>query len=432
MKHEHHKKHHRTHRRGRQGRRLFDYGELRLLLLAMIADGPIHGYELIKAIEVRFAGAYSPSPGVVYPTLSWLDDMGYAAIEPGAGGRKYYHITPEGAAFLAENRAAADELLSRAPDGAGIASVPMPVIRAMENFKLAMRLRLKGGPIDQSAATAIAAALDAAALAVERSCSPNPSSIGDTMQHQITRHRHELKFRKLTVKETSRLTPNMIRIVFTGDELGDFTSLGADDHVKLFIPAEGEAERRDYTPRAFDREARTLTIDFAVHDAGPATRWALEAKVGDVLEIGGPRGSVAVSPTFDWWLLVGDETALPAIGRRIEELPAGTRAISVVAIADDSDRQKFATAAEHEAIWVTRPLDRADDPAPVLAALEKLALPEGEGFVWIAAEASVARAARDYMVGQRGHPRQWSKAAGYWQKGVADAPDKSMDEAPKI
>jgi len=168
--HEHHHHHgrHRGHRHGRHGGRLFDYGELRLLLLAMIAERPRHGYELIKSIEARFGGSYSPSPGVIYPTLAWLDDMGYVAIEGGESGRKSYRIAPEGEAFLAANRAAVDELLARV--GAGAApEIPAPVLRAMENLKLAMRLRLKRGSLDQPAAERIAEALDAAALTVERS-----------------------------------------------------------------------------------------------------------------------------------------------------------------------------------------------------------------------------------------------------------------------
>ena len=102
--HNHHDGHHGGHHgRGRRGR-LFDYGDLRLLMLAMIAEAPSHGYELIKSIEEKFGGAYAPSPGVVYPTLAWLDDMGYARVEPVEGGRKRYRITPEGEAFLTANR----------------------------------------------------------------------------------------------------------------------------------------------------------------------------------------------------------------------------------------------------------------------------------------------------------------------------------------
>jgi len=117
------------------------------------------------------SGSYSPSPGVIYPTLSWLEDMGYAAAETQEAGRRRYRITAEGEAFLIANRAAVDELNARlGPAGAGARrEVPAPVLRGMENLRLALRLRLKQGPLDQAAAQSIAAALDAAAQAVERS-----------------------------------------------------------------------------------------------------------------------------------------------------------------------------------------------------------------------------------------------------------------------
>ena len=137
----------------------------------MIGEQPRHGYELMKAIEERMRGSYSPSPGVIYPTLSWLEDMGYAALQTEEAGRKRYRITAEGEAFLTANHAAVDNLFSRlAAGGAGSPDgVPAPVVRGMENLKLALRLRLKRGPLDQTAAETIAAALDAAAQAVERS-----------------------------------------------------------------------------------------------------------------------------------------------------------------------------------------------------------------------------------------------------------------------
>ena len=141
-----------------------------MLVLAMIAEQPRHGYELMKGIEERMGGTYTPSPGVMYPTLSWLEDMGYIAIDTGEVGRKQYKITAEGEAFLAANKGAVDELFVRigavrdgAPEG-----VTAPVMRGMENLKMALRLRMKRGALDQAAAEAIAAALDAAAQAVER------------------------------------------------------------------------------------------------------------------------------------------------------------------------------------------------------------------------------------------------------------------------
>ncbi|WP_108663468.1 siderophore-interacting protein [Acuticoccus kandeliae] len=253
------------------------------------------------------------------------------------------------------------------------------------------------------------------------------------MQQIVTRHRHELKRRTLTVREVNRLTPHMIRIILSGDDLADFTSLSPDDHVKIFVPAgeagsgEGSA-MRDYTPRAFDRADRSLTLDFAVHEAGPATRWALDARPGDTVVVGGPRGSAVVAPLFDWWLLIGDETALPAIARRAEELrEADAEVVTLAAVASAADEQVFAAGANHSAHWVHRPVAAAADPAPLLDAVAALTLPEGNGFVWIAAEAGVARALRDHFLDVRGHPRAWMKAAGYWKEGIADGSDKALD-----
>jgi DNA-binding PadR family transcriptional regulator len=138
----------------------------------MIEEQPRHGYELMRAIEERMGGSYSPSPGVIYPTLAWLEDMGYARVEA-EGGRKSYAITKEGKAFLTANRVAIDDMQSRMGAGRGeggrYESVPAPVVRGMENLKLALRLRLRRGPLEQAAAEQIAAALDAAAQAIERS-----------------------------------------------------------------------------------------------------------------------------------------------------------------------------------------------------------------------------------------------------------------------
>jgi DNA-binding PadR family transcriptional regulator len=155
--------------------RFFAHGDLRLVILHLIAEKPRHGYEVIKAIEERVAGAYSPSPGVVYPTLTLLEELGYvtvstAAAGEGGGAKKLHEITAEGRAFLDANRAAVDALLARMDKagrehGAG----PAPqVVRAMENLKLALRLRLARGPLGEEHANAVAAALDAAAIAVER------------------------------------------------------------------------------------------------------------------------------------------------------------------------------------------------------------------------------------------------------------------------
>ena len=164
----------------------------------------------------------------------------------------------------------------------------------------------------------------------------------------------------------------------------------------------------------------------AVHEAGPATAWAMAAKVGDSLTIGGPRGSAVVAPVFDWWLFIADETGLPAMGRWVEELPAGQSVITLGAVPGVEDQQVWNSAATQQSHWVHRPVEQAAEIAPLLDAAKGITLPEGRGFIWIAAEAKVARALRDHFE-ERGHPRQQMKAAGYWIDGHADASDKALD-----
>ena len=152
--------------------RFFAHGDLRLVILHLIAEKPRHGYEIIKAIEERVAGAYSPSPGVIYPTLTLLEELGWVTVEPsGEGARKLHAITGQGRAFLDANRQALDVLLVRMDEAGRVRGdgPPPQIVRAMENLKLALRLRLARGPLDGGEADAVAATLDAAATAVERS-----------------------------------------------------------------------------------------------------------------------------------------------------------------------------------------------------------------------------------------------------------------------
>ncbi len=242
----------------------------------------------------------------------------------------------------------------------------------------------------------------------------------------IDRVRHELKRRELNVDAVEYITPRMLRITLGGGSLSDFVSLGADDHVKLVVPgANGEMEMRDYTPRSYDNEAGRLVLDFAVHEAGPATRWALQAKPGSIVTIAGPRGS-AVMTGVSKWVLVGDETALPAIGRLIEEAKVGNVITAIGVVTSKQEEQQFASVAELSMRWVHRPASAATDPMPIIAALDEIEL-TADTFVWVAAEASVARAIKTYLTASRNHPLPWLKAAGYWTRGAADTSMKTID-----
>ncbi|GEM15843.1 siderophore-interacting iron utilization protein [Gluconobacter oxydans NBRC 3293] len=246
---------------------------------------------------------------------------------------------------------------------------------------------------------------------------------------EIRRVRHELVRRHLEVRAVEHLTPHMIRITLGGRELAGFTSLAPDDHIKIFVPGpDGTLTRRDYTPRQYDPQNGTLCLDFVDHPGGPAAAWARAAKPGDYLEIGGPRGSQIISGQIEHWLLIGDETALPAIGRRVEELPAQMPVTTLVTVPGKEDEQLFATTACHVAHWVHRPMEQADDAADILAALKNLEIPD-RTFVWVGAESHVAKAVRQYLLDECRIPAQWIKASGYWSKGQADASVKDVGEA---
>lgn len=246
----------------------------------------------------------------------------------------------------------------------------------------------------------------------------------------IRRVRHEIKQRRLTVEQTSFVTPKMRRITLAGADLEGFTSPGFDDHIKLFFPSGSAAEERppmrDYTPR-FDAGTARLNIDFAIHDAGPATQWATQVRPGDELLIGGPRGSAIIPTEFDWHLLIGDETALPAIGRRLEELSGGAQAMVIVEIADELEQQSFVTQADLSIQWVHR-----RDLAPggsdgLVAALRAMRPPAGDFFAWAAAESNVARAIRRVLIDEHRANPAWVKAAGYWKRGSAAVHDTIED-----
>jgi NADPH-dependent ferric siderophore reductase len=245
---------------------------------------------------------------------------------------------------------------------------------------------------------------------------------------RIERVRHELKRRKLSVRRIEHLPAGMARVVLGGEDLAGFISLGFDDHVKLFFPGgpQGEA-RRDFTPRRFDSEKGELWVDFFLHNHGPAAEWVAHAAVGQVLEVGGPKGSAVIDPAnINMHLLIGDETALPAIGRRLEELPAGAQAIVVAETEARVDRPVFRSEAAVQTVWVTH--DQGADPAAaVINGLSGVKFAAPQCFAWIAHESQVARAVRSYLITERNVDKRWIKAAGYWRRGASGTHDTIAD-----
>jgi len=251
-------------------------------------------------------------------------------------------------------------------------------------------------------------------------------------QQSIHRVSHEIKRRKLNVLRVTDLTPRMRRVTLHGPDLAGFISLGTDDHVKLLFATTPEEQAalenftpggnadgprpvmRDYTPRRYDPVSGELDIDFVLHGDGPAATWAEQVEPGQSLYIAGPRGSMIVPDMFDSYLLIGDETALPAIARRLEELPANRRALVVVEIEDDAERQTLHSQAQVEVIWVVR---GAQDLLQTVAGLQ---LPMGELYAWVATESALSRKVRRVLLDDFGLNEAAVKAAGYWRLDASD------------
>lgn len=249
----------------------------------------------------------------------------------------------------------------------------------------------------------------------------------------VQRVRHTLKARLLEVRRTQRLSPHFVCVTFAGEALQDFVSASFDDHVKLMLPpAPGvplvmpqrgpdgpvlpagatPPTMRDYTPRRFDPTTGELDIEFALHGEGPAASWAAQAQPGQTAGVGGPRGSFVIPNDYDWHLLIGDESALPAIARRLEELPASTRAIVLIETGDAADRRAFNTQAQLQLQWVER-----GAAGGLAEATRRLTLPPGEGYAWAAGEAAAIALTRQVLVDTHGLDKDHIRAAAYWKRG---------------
>jgi NADPH-dependent ferric siderophore reductase len=233
------------------------------------------------------------------------------------------------------------------------------------------------------------------------------------LRRGVQRVRHELHIRDVAVVRIEPLGASFLRIRFQGEALAQFASASFDDHVKfIFNGPDGEQVRRDFTPLDYDAEARELSLEFALHEHGAASDWARSAAVGQPAIIAGPRGSMIIPEDVDWHVLAGDRSALPAIRRRLAELPAGSRVFAVIAAGGD-DRLPLPSQAQVEVTWV-------DSDAGLVDALSALALPAGEGFAWYAGEAATAKRVRALLVEEKGLPKEAMRVSAYWKQGVAD------------
>jgi ferric-chelate reductase (NADPH) len=243
------------------------------------------------------------------------------------------------------------------------------------------------------------------------------------------RVRNELRFRELNVLRVERVSAGFQRIVLGGDALEGFSSRGFDDHSKLFFPAAGTTfvppvvtdegihwgegvrpQSRDYTP-LYDPVNHELALDFFVHDGGVASNWALEAKVGDRLTIGGPRGSLVVPEDYAWQLYVCDESGMPALRRRLEAiatLPVRPEIHAVVTVGDASYKDYLAHLSGFTLTWVVGHSEQA-----VADHLAALSVPAQDYFIWLTGEGKVVKNLSRRFATDAIDP-QLVRASAYW------------------
>jgi NADPH-dependent ferric siderophore reductase len=239
--------------------------------------------------------------------------------------------------------------------------------------------------------------------------------------------------RLLQVQRSERITPRMVRVTLTGDSLVDFGGDGPDRRIKMFFPAPGQDRPavpratsggplwpageprptvRTYTVRRFDAASGELDVDFVLHEGhGPAAAWARDAAPGAWVGVSEPGGRYVVDPGAAFHLVIGDESALPAVATVLAALPPDVPATAFLEVADVAEEQALPGTADVH--WVHRGERAAGEP--LAAAVRAAALPEGPGQAWLSGESACVRDLRRHLLDDRGFDRRAVYATGYWR-----------------
>lgn len=257
--------------------------------------------------------------------------------------------------------------------------------------------------------------------------------MSETPNRAPRRVRNELRFRPVEVLSKALIADSFYRIELGGEALAGFTSPGFDDHIKVFFPDPQTGEfhlpeitedgvvwkdgirpaARDYTPLIFDGKTR-LTLDFYVHESGLASDWAVQAKPGDKLAIGGPRGSLIVPEDYDFQLYVCDETGLPAFKRRRQNI---TGKIKLYAWADEATGSAYLQDLSGvEVCWLGSGKMNADAVDSLIGDLDRLTIPDEDYFIWLTGEGAAVKQLSDYFTTQRGLAADYVRAVAYWHQ----------------
>jgi len=247
-----------------------------------------------------------------------------------------------------------------------------------------------------------------------------------TLGARLEPRRHDLVFRSATLSTRTFLTPAYVRLRLSGPDLRGFDSPGADDHIRVFFPAEPgidvrSAPSREYTPVCWDAAEGWLDIDVALHGSGVGNRWAEEAPLGAPVGVGGPRGSMVLVGRPDAWLLAGDETAVPAIRRFAAAMDDDAVGRIAIEVPDATHDLPVAAPPGVEVVQVHRGERPAgEELADWLDALDVEEQPEGCVFGFVAAEQSIVRAGRALLLQRWAGDPGATVVKGYWKRGTAE------------
>ncbi|GAA3003014.1 siderophore-interacting protein [Actinokineospora diospyrosa] len=244
--------------------------------------------------------------------------------------------------------------------------------------------------------------------------------------------RQETRLWRVPVVRVERVTPHMARVTVQDESLASLAGAGTDQNVMLYLYPEGtvlpepltlESARglwaqvrpltRTYTLRRHDPVTNEVDFDFVLHgDAGPASAWAARVRPGDQMIFVGPSPAYQPDPAADWYLLAGDETAIPAIAAILAALPPDKQVLAYVEVADAAEEQPI-----DGITWLHRDGAPAGQNTVLVDAIRAAELPGGLPEVWLAGERSAMLAVRAHLLDDRGYPRQRVRPTTYWRLG---------------
>ena len=237
--------------------------------------------------------------------------------------------------------------------------------------------------------------------------------------------------RTATVLARRQITPNMLRLTLGGPGMADFPEGSAGGYIKLRLypdGPEGPVSVRTYTIR--HQQEGSIDVDFALHtdergEHGPATSWAMQAGIGDSIQIGGPGPAKPLPEGHDFYLVAGDMTALPAIAVNLERLPAKAIGYGIIEVQCEEDRQDIAVPPGFDLDFVVNPVP-GTGAALMLAQLRAAAPREGEMYAWVASEFETMRALRSFLRDELGLGREQLYISSYWKAGLAEDDHKRI------